>query len=725
MSPRDLERDLKIFADPATEFSAQQQDNTLLIGLIRDGEHREYHFDLNRSNVRARHSGKQFSSISALLASEEFANIRALRATQRRLLEPKLPPQFIPPEGDLVRADAREELTLESVMLAAQHEAQGALSIMLLDGPAGVGKTSLIERLVFDRTIPESNQPPLLHVTSSGSRLTDLSKALAHATQVLRASVTFDQVPVLVRRGVLQVAIDGFDELVDPSGYKDAWSALREFLSEVGSGGPTLLSGRDTFFNQQSFKAKLAERIPRLDLRYARLRSVSPAAAKKYLSQRGWPKPIIETAEAAEWFTPGTYRLRPFFLAQIAENGWDDLQTAHGSPQAFLVNRFISRESKLLNGFLPLSLEAIEAALWNFYCTLVEDMAIHEMDTVDTGYLALALETTFTGLLGQDDMGKLLHRAGSLGLLESDSQGSSRRFPHSEIQNQFLAKSLIESMDSNAAIGSFIRRVPVTMALSEAFADRLGAVTDEQARSVTQRLARIAKEEPMMTLLSSNTAALLLASVSSDRLTDVIELEAVSTTEVRLYGVASAANLKAMQIGHLDVRGADLRAVTFHDTVVGTITVDDSTLFGDTVPIVSSCIQVDSLADGIVNLRAPDDIAAWLAAHSTKHSDGDDLSELPLVRYFDRLCRKFNRQRQIRDNEADGAYFLIRDKFWPEVCEILGERLIVDTKNAHGTNDKFFRIASPEALLNPNAADPAAQSIWQRIIARAQVLSRQ
>lgn len=721
---RELERDLKIFADPATDFSLHEREGSAIIQLIRDGETREYVFNLSKGTVDARHVQKRYSNFAALLSSDEFANIRALRATQRRLISPKLPEHFIPPEGELSVRDMREELSLASVENAVRYDAQGALSILLLDGPAGIGKTSLIENLVYKRSDPASNQPPLLHVTSSGSRLTDLSKALAHATQVLRASITFDQVPILVRRGVLQVAIDGFDELVDPSGYKDAWSALREFLGEVASGGPTVLSGRDTFFDQQSFQKKLAERIANLDLRYARLRSASPDIAKDYLKKSGWMDSYIELADNAKWFTAGSYRLRPFFLSQIARSdGWEELQSAHGSPQAFLVNRFVTREAKLLAGFLPLPVTTVEEALWNFYCILVEDMAIHEMDTVDAGYLSLALETAFNDLLGQEDLAKLVHRAGSLGLLEADTQGSGRRFPHSEIQNQFLAKALIDSFEANAAIGVFVRRVPITMALSEAFADRLSVVEEIQAKAVVSRIARVAREEAMMSLVSANATALLLASTSSERLDETLELENVTTNEVRLFGVVSAIRLREVQVGHLDARGADLRSVTFENASIGTLTVDDTTQFGPSLPIITSCIQLESPDQGTVSLRTPAEIATWLSSHHLQEEEDINAAKLPLVKYFDRLCRKFMRQRQIRNSDTDAAFYLIRDRFWSEAKAILGDRLTTDTgRNTHGTSDTFFRLLDPERLLKPSSDDPEDRRIRNRIIERAREL---
>lgn len=721
MDSQQLTRDFRLFADPATAVRAKEVTGKLWIDLIRDGSERSYTIDLQSSECVCRHAGgKQYSSLQALLASEEFVNLRSFRATQRRLLAAKSPDQYIEPEGQILGKDGTSTpLDLAGFRASLAPSPSEHLSVFLLDGPAGIGKTSLIERLVFERADPAASLPPLLHVVSSGSRLTDLSKALAHAAQVLRSSVTFDQIPVLVRLGVLQIAIDGFDELVDPEGYKDAWSALRQFLAEVGKGGPIVLSGRDTFFDQQSFETRLASRIPNLRLMHGRLFPVSPATAARYLSLHGWSEDEVRSAESRDWFRPGSYRLRPFFLSQIAKQGsWQELEQAHGSPQSFLVERFVTREADIVSRMVEVSREDAATALWDFYGTIVEDMATNETEFVDEPFLALACETAFEGRVNATDLAKLVYKAGSFGLLESDGTRGLRRLPHSELQNQFLARTLVRGLSSSAAASSYLRRGTVGSGLLEAFADVTSQQEAFEAQQTRDKLLRLVVDEPFSERLVSNSAALALATLTRSDLAPMY-LRAVSVSEAKVFGTAGSASIEEVAFSHLDLRGADCRSITFRNCSAAALTVDSTTYFGGIAPPTTALLQIEE-AGAISFVRAPSAVEGWIAKHSAGQdaAAGND-SDLPLVQYFDRVCRKFARQHQIRNSDSDEAYPLIRDRSWGILRPLLGSRLQEDTREARGPKNIFFRLIRPEALLNPPPGDDESLRIRQAVIAAA------
>lgn len=720
MDTQRLTRDFKLFADPATDVHAKEAAGKLWIELVRDGTERSYVIDLHSQEcVSRRVGGKQYSSIQSLLASDEFVNLRAFRATQRRLLASKNPDRYIEPEGQLIARDGTSTpFDLAAFRTVLTPSAGCSLALLLLDGPAGIGKTSLIERLVYERADAAASLPPLLHVVSSGSRLTDLSKALAHATQLLRSSVTFDQIPVLVRMGVLQVAIDGFDELVDPEGYKDAWSALRQFLAEVGSGGPIVLSGRDTFFDQQSFEARLVSRIPNLRLTHGRLFPVSPAAAVSYLKSHGWSDDEVTSAESRDWFRPGSYRLRPFFLSQIAKQGsWQDLEQAHGSPQAFLVSRFVTREADIVSHMVEISSADAESALWDFYGSIVEDMATNETEFVDEPFLALACETAFDGKVNSTDLGKLVFKAGSFGLLESDGSQGLRRLPHSELQNQFLARNLVHSLISTASASSFLRRGVVGAGLLEAFSDVVSQQAVLVAQTTRDKLIRFITDEPFSERLVSNCASLALATLSRTDLTRLV-LASVPVSDARVFGTSGEATIEGVAFSHLDLRGADCRAIAFTHCTATALTVDATTYFGSSKPPSTSLLQVE--AEGAIEfLRAPALIQAWIGAHSAPPQSSVNDVDLPLVQYFDRVCRKFARQHQIRHSDSDEAYRLIRDPLWGTLRPLLGARLQEETRVTRGPRNVFYRLIRPETLLNPPADDAESQDIRRAVIGAA------
>ena len=60
--------------------------------------------------------------------------------------------------------------------------------------------------------------------------MTFLQDLIAFSLQTLRLNVTYDQVPVLARHGLVSIAIDGFDELGDPNGYDLAWGQVNDLI---------------------------------------------------------------------------------------------------------------------------------------------------------------------------------------------------------------------------------------------------------------------------------------------------------------------------------------------------------------------------------------------------------------------------------------------------------------------------------------------------------------
>lgn len=718
-----IERHFRLFADPATDFSVSAGSDATAVRMIRNGSERTYNIRQNGSVV-GRHNSVEYANIASVFASGDFADIRELRATQRRLLLNRESQHRLDPVGSMEEADKSWSLSIDAFRAAVSYQQTPSIRLVLLDGPAGMGKTSLIERVSLERSEPSCPQPPLLHIVSSGKRLTSLNQELAHTTQVLRAKFTFDQVPVLAYWGVLQVAIDGFDELVDDAGYKDAWSALREFLGQVGRGGPVILAGRDTFFDQQGFRDRISERIPGLELTTARLQTVSKASARDFLRASGWTEADLGTADQRDWFRTGSYQLRPFFLAQIASaTGWGELQKAFGSPQAFIVSRFVGREAAIISRMVTISKESAEEALWDFYSAIVEDMALQETDYVDVGYLALACETAFADRLSSEDLRKLVHKAGSMGLLEADGVGELRRFPHSEIQSQFLARTLCDGLLKPGYCPPFVRRGTISLSLAEAFSDALVRQTPERIAAIVGKLVSLHDDEPFSDRVVGNSISLIFSCLSRQFSAAAVELKGGLTAAVRAIGVLEPAIFSDVSILQLDARGADLGSVYFEACSVGVLTADNNTRFGRKVPVISSMLLVE-YSGAAKTVRVPEQIAAWLANHSVQATQ-DDESRLELVRYFDKVCRKFLRQHQIRNGENDESYFLIADAMWHEILPIVGDRLMFvgDGKPASGPNDGFYRLRSPEALLNPPPDDTAAIEIRRRIIARARELA--
>jgi hypothetical protein len=205
-----------------------------------------------------------------------------------------------------------------------------------------------------------------------------------------------------------------------------------------------------------------------------------------------------------------------------------------------------------------------------------------------------------------------------------------------------------------------------------------------------------------------------------------LSLRSVSVGEARVFGTAGTATIEGVAFAHLDLRGADCRAITFTECTASALTVDGTTYFGGSKPPYTHLLQEEK-AGAITFHRAPADIQRWLIEHSAPTPDDSEAidADLPLVKYFDRVCRKFARQHQIRNNDSDEAFYLIRDKWWEVVSKLLGDRLQQNTRDARGPKNIFYRLIRPEALLNPPTGDDDSLRIRRAVVAAAKSAAAQ
>lgn len=729
IDPNSLERDIALFSDPATPFTFETKTGRALVRLIRYGQEREYFFDLNSGHIKGRHNNRQHSSLKALLASEDFADLRTFASTQRRILLSKKLEKLLDPAGTIDPDGRKEKLTINRGRELLLPSNSNVLKIVLIDGPAGIGKTSFIERMVYERAVDVS-QSPILHITSKGRRLSNLPDAVGKTVSDLQADFRADQVPILARLNALQVAIDGFDELVQPDGYGNAWGALEDFIRLMNWGGPLILAGRDTFFDFQDVRKRLDRFGTKVELEMVRLHEVGEQAAKGWLQRNGWQSGALSSPLLKE-FLRRPYIRRPFFLSRIAQfKSLEDLPVERGSPQAILIDELIDREAKLIAaGATDVTDASIKAALGSLFEEMATDMADREAETVPRDFLEFICDVAFEGVVNAEQLSAIRHKVGSVALIETREARGDLRFPHSEIQNHFLARAIFRAL-SEKTQSMILRTATFGTDLVEAFADVNRAAPRAASDIVIAELLRLISTELFAMRLVSNLTALVIGYLVRGNVTSIpVVLKNVATTEVRVFDELGPATLVDVAIGRLDARGADLSNVTFERCSVGALIVDYTTKFGITVPEIGT-LQIDRNKT-LSPEHSKEGIASWLKEHSSAF-ETDDPSDwrrgqnLPLVRLFDRVCRRFMRQHLIRDTKSDEGSYLLHDPLWPEIENVLKKekRIVTGVRKVAspaGRGAIFYNIVKPEALLVPGN-DARSLRIRLAIIMRAEAL---
>lgn len=717
----DFERDLRPFADPATDLESLGDAKTFQVKMVRNGADLVITLDRASGKVGSKFQSEprvqKFASFRSLLASDLFADTKHMAHNQRVMLADFMAQPYIQPEGRIADLPIDQESFDSASSLKLGESNAKPIKLMLIDGPAGVGKTSLIKRLVAQRAFDygqSADKPVILHVANRGRRLANLDDLIAHSIQLIRAEFTYDQVPTLIRNGVIQIAIDGFDELVDADGYADTWSVLKEFLSEVKSGGPILLAGRDTFFDLSGFQDKLEHMGSQTSITHVRLSSIKRKAATDWLIKCGWTETDVNTDEVQDLLREDSYALRPFFLSEIAKpGGIQSLRDELINPREFLVRRFLDREAKLITEKVSLSEPEAVRLLRDLFELIAIEMAEAETEAVDIPFLQLAVDDIFSEPLSNPaDLAKLRHKSGSFALMEKDARSEFRRFPHTEILNHFLASALLKRLLKNNT-PRFLRRGYFGPDLMSILGDSMLTIPVDDVISIRAHLVDVTRSEVGFERLSENACSVAIQSLVVNAIEQPLKLSSLSAGEIVLFGTAGAAELKDINISRLDARSADLKAISFKDCQIATLLIDNSTEFGDAPPTAHVLMGESDGRQDI--LRDPKEITARIAQKCPpKASDGGNTEAVDLLQ---KIVRVFMRQFYIKDSdpELEGRY--LADAYWLPIEEILTEtgRLRRNRKDAAGSRGDFIHIVNAASLLT--SATPEDRNIWKKVAA--------
>lgn len=705
------------FSDPATELEIQENDDCFLIEMFKDGSKKKYSLNKKTETIKSLSTKLNYPTINSLLASSEFADLKGMAATQSRMLAeigkaPFLTPNFSSPDRHGV---FHENEHLSELL---KPKSSKKTSIVLLDGPAGIGKTRFLQHLTFERAqsyLSSGGFPPILYIGSRGAKLSNLRAELASATQQLRASFTFDQVPILVSRGLLDIAIDGFDELVDADGYHDAWHALQSFLFEISGLGVCILAGRDTFFDQQGFSERLEASKGTIDLTQLHLLLAEPRQALLWLQKHGWTEENLQEIESI--LKHNSYALRPYFLSVLAETpDWKE-QGQSTTVRNFLVDRFLDRETNLIQKMLGGELDQIRNALSRMFEDAAVDMAEREQGEVDTEYLSLLCELCFDGIYSSDEVRKLTHKAGSFGLMEPGASSRMRKFPHSEILNHFLAKSILKDIFERK-IGLALRRGVLGADFVEVFQDVL---TSDREKGLAQALTAFEikfSEDFASDRLHVNGSAILLASLVKSLEIEDRKLNNLHINECSLTGTLEKCTISNTEIYRLDGRGADFSEIEFENTNITMLIADELTRFGKSIPAISTI----HLTDGhqITTLHNPTEIEIWIKEHRDTEEE-ESYQDLTFFKFFEKICRRAIRQFYFRygDHDPDPVSEFLIDEKWPTLAAILRQHGRLDEvyKQVSGPPSLLYHVRDPQSLLS--ASEPTAQAVRKDVIAAA------
>ena len=713
--------DLRLFADPFEEFTSSLASDGWTASLVRRGE--EISLRREPNGVIRTISGpepRKYRNLKGLLVSERFANLERLASAQTHLAHNLVNPdtgelnEFLPNAGDIKSGEeAKEQLSFDRVRDILE-EPEDRLRIFVIDGVAGVGKSYLVERIVRERAQPasyKSGKPLLLHVESRGKVLTSLSDRIAGTLSSLRASFFEEELKPLIRRGVIQLAIDGFDELSDSRGYDRAWGALRDFIRDLRGQGTCLLAGRDTMLDARAVREGLGYTASDDFLIFLRLHHPPSAEVRKWMSHRpDWRDRTQELNLLERQIEESEYLRRPFFISKIADLGPDGFRDAQGEPIAEIIDGIVQREGpKLIGDSSDIAPQLASKLYGEVLSEVARIMMDDESNDIALDFLGILVEDAFDEHANRELVSALAQRAHALALLEeSPDNPHVRSFPHETVRSYFFAQNIFDYLPEHGATTG-LYRVPMNADDFRIFNRVARRRSDEEQICLRNGLLELLRGAAGYDYLRSNIGGLLLSFAPLDddeSASDPLVLAHIELRDVWLADLLGTQQVRLENciIHRLDVRGADLGNVQFSNTTTFELLVDPYVRFGNSTPEVHSLIIYEHFREQRWSGKPGD----WLAERcSGPNLDDQEPNELwDLLNKFARISMRQYAIRSDADLSDPAARKILGSPLWPRLRAMLEKhnRLDIVDKPASGPKSDWFHLTSGFDFLHPQEA---------------------
>lgn len=726
ISAQEIADDLSVFADVGTDpASVETTANGHIVRLIRHGEPVDIVISTTGALVeRTLNSETRHANFKALLASDRYGNLRDWATKQKAYLDQELNAagQGIDVKGLLNGGMTPLSVAGVDEVLAAR-QGPDSTRILLIDGPAGIGKTQFIMALAASRVnnYSVSRRPPILHVQSRGRTLSYLYDLVAFSLQRIRLEATYDQVPILAKHGLITLAIDGFDELADPDGYNLAWSQVSDLTALLRGSGALILAGRETFIGRDRVVSEISSvREGKDEVSVLTLQAPSKGVALDWLESQGWNDEQRNAVE--EYLEPTSLALRPFFLAALSNsNITQSLSTTSStSVLAILMEAMIEREIKKFGEAVEAELTVAErhAFLRTFSSEIARDMAENSTTSISDATLSWLVEAALPKVVSDPVLRLLKARAQVVAFLTNDDRSGYRRFFHEKFYEYFLSISIID-MISSQQTGKVISRTNFGSSLLETFGEVVSSGTPtSQAAVFLEAAQRMLKEYPPIDSTRKNIGALLLASLGVADLIGKFEVAAVDLEECRFSGTAAKAEIDSVIISQLDCRGGDLTEVSINNSAIVTLIADSETRVPSDMPVPS---KIQDITLGGRTIIRPEEREEWIANHLLNPVVIDTGLIPPELRQHDmfKLLFKACRLRQYWMRRGDDMYAarILDNPLWPVIERALSNNnlLTVELRQASGSDARFIHVRRPEDILSEKRDDPDVVGLFKAL----------
>lgn len=740
------------FVDIGTELRvAEERDGTIELRGCRHSE--EFILRVRSSEAAGRfdviQGGKRERRVPLIhtLASGRFAHLDALANNQLRHLT-----QRLGGKGGIVESRVqdvtRDEIELADgdpdgprdarpPMLAVQAIHDGLSSpgrsgtrLTFLHGDAGAGKSWIL--MAAARTQAQAyltRQSPrlYLYIDAQGVNLRSLEQQLARQLDLYGGGLRYSEVVPLARLGLLGLIIDGFDELIMPSGYNDTLGALCAYLSDFRGEGSVVASARTAFFRNYDLRKAGVRMTQPIDSSVLKMLPWEEAERREFCRLNGCAQ-VHDRMEAISASGAAMSQLlgRPFIVAETAKLLLSGGLAANEDLLPAVESAFVERERtlKLLD---PDRSEPLlsSAQLYTLLSELASEMWHLRQTSIDLEALRTVVAVLADGWGIRRDMKDMLFsKLESNPLLEPvrGEGGGERRvqFPHEIMFARFFCRSLVSELRSASAstVTATLSRAPLAPSMKEQFAglarESVGERTRRQMWQETLGLLfpvaeRVLGSDEGSDVVRANLGALVvgLLCVRSDQTPitipkcafDRVTFEGARLRDVTFY---------ACRFGDVDARGADWSGAKFQEVeFIDRLEVSDAQTFPPSLPALNwLIIHRADRTDEYFGSR--DTRRALFGAETAEPVASAPMSATAegLWRLLGKLARRALRVFWVsvapQDGDDGGSYRMKSDPLWPELLRILEANRLLQRAAIQraGVDGDVVRVEQADAILS-------------------------
>lgn len=469
--------------------------------------------------------GKEKLSYKAFLA-KRLANLDLLA---NRMLQYESDVEFFV-NPDVIKYTIEKKESGQALQILEEEAGSPAMvgtKISFVTADAGHGKSVVLrhlQRVIAEKYLRGEVNYLFWHIDLHGRELVRLNEAIMFEVNKLRFSGLFySTILTLMKRRLIVLGIDGFDELAAEIGGETALNSLSNLMSLMEGRGTIIAASRRAFFNSQDYlrRTGLLKKSFGASCEFNEIRILNWKASqcKEFLALNAFDESEYDIM-AAKLGPEHPLLERPYLFTKLVTMAFD----SNVSPSSFLKDSPLDSINAIIEAFVRREVQKWTAAFdsetgapylsFEQHVRLLSEIAMEmwqsQSDVISTDNIQLLL----TLLIEEWQMDerikpKVLRLVESHALMVTvDGRDRYRRFDHEEFKNYFIAKGLGSRLRNHDVkwLRGFLSMGQLPDAVSQYLVNDIGR---QDSLSYVNDLNIIAKEEWKPSFVHSNIGTLI------------------------------------------------------------------------------------------------------------------------------------------------------------------------------------------------------------------------